>query len=256
MRSGYRLERHAASAGRPGTEMHFGARRFTTREEFLKGFRSPWMLELRAVLRELLDKDRRTFSVGAGECEHEVALAQEGYRLEGSDYLPEALEPVRRLFPEFPCRTFDVFHPEPVECDDVLVTGMDAYFDDAELLRVLSNLKGLLPPGGRLIFVLRCHDTWFTRFCDRLAFPALAFLFNRLRGGGWGLSRRGYRRTPGELRRLAEQAGFRVGSVRWAGFGVELTRLYLDRLVPMGLMRAVDRRLGWFRNMTVFELLT
>lgn len=254
MKVGYRLERLTSEAARPpGAEMHFGTRRFHSREAFLQTFGAPWRLELLDVLRELLSKERRVFSVGAGECEHELTLFLEGYRVEGSDYLPEALEPVRRLFPEFPCRTFDVFHPEPVDYDDALITGLDAYFDDAQILEILTNLK---KPGGRVIFVLRCHDTWFTRFCDALAFPALAYVFNRLRGGGWGLSRRGYRRRPAEFRALAERAGYRVGRVRRAGYGVELTRLYLDRLVPLGLLAAIDRTVKSFYNMTIFELLT
>ena len=64
----------------------------------------------------------------------------------------------------------------------------------------------------------------------------------------------GYRRTRSEIRAHIERAGYRVGRVRYAAFGLVLARLPL----PGGLLRLaaqLDRRFRVLNSATIFECL-
>jgi SAM-dependent methyltransferase len=156
-----------------------------------------------------------------------------------------------------------VLAPDPGErWDDVLIASLDYAFDDTQLKRALQNVRAVLAPGGRLVFVHRYQDTPGTRIVDRALSPALAVAMRAkalATRSGLRIVRRehGFRRTRRELRDLARQAGFRVGRVRYAGYAVELTRIDVQRRAPAlyRLARRVDRRMRTFNIATVLELI-
>jgi SAM-dependent methyltransferase len=243
--------------------MGYVAGRFQTRGELLTLNDEDWAHEVHAALRELLDPARRTLSIGSGYGEHEARLAAEGYRVVASDIVEEALTDAARLFPELETRAFNVLEPGPdAGCDDVLIASLDYAFDDEQLGRALRNVRALLPPGGRLIFVHRYQDTLGTRLIDRVLAPGLALAMRakaRMTGSGIRIVRRshGFRRTRRELRELAARSGFRVGRVRYAGFAFELFRIDVPRRVPAlyRIARRLDRRMRTLNIATVLELM-
>ena len=243
--------------------MGYRAGRFATREELLAESGADWARELHAVLRELLNPARRTLSVGSGYCEHEAQLATAGYRIVASDIVPDAMTDAARLFPELETRVFDVLDPAPDErWDDVLIASLDYALDDEQLALALRNVRKILAPGGRLIFVHRYQDTLGTRLVDCVLSPALALATStkaRMSGSGLQIVRRehGFRRTRRELRQLAGRSGLNTSRIRFAGFAVELTRIDVHRRAPAvyRIARRLDRRMKIFNVATVLELI-
>jgi len=245
--------------------MRYGARRYADADEFFSRHSAPWIEQLHAALEELLEPGREVVSLGSGECEHEIPFVVRGYAILASDLVPGAADETRRLFPSLRFRQFDILHPDATIglFDDVLITGLDFYYGDEELDLMLRNVRALLRPGGRLIFVLRYRDNWGTWLIDRVGIPVVCRVFMglaavKLTRKRFGLKPHGYRRSIREVTERASTHGFRLNRLRYAGFGVELSRLYLDRFVPPAyrLLAALDRRLHWFTNATVFEFLT
>jgi SAM-dependent methyltransferase len=243
--------------------MGYGNRRYDSPAEFLTFHSGSWIRELHQVLAELLDVRRSVLSIGSGECEHEVPFVLEGYDIVASDVVDSG-ELTRRLFPGLRFQAFDVLRPHAIGTfDDVLITGLDFYFADEDFSRLMANVRTLLRPGGRLLFTLRYRDNFATWGIDRVGIPAICAVLRfgsavGLSGRRWVMKRHGYRRSPREVIQRAADHGFRLGRVLHAGFGGELTRVYLDRFAPplYALAQAVDRRLCVFNNAIVFEFLT
>ena len=244
--------------------MRYDALRFDDADAFLEHFGEPWILELHEALRSLLDRERSVIGLGSGCGEHEVLLFRAGYDVTASDVVDSALAPTRELFPGFRAIHLDIFDPpRELAFDDVLVTGLDSYFDSERARSIFGNAAQLLRPGGRLIFALRYHDNAATRVIDDVLVPATAAVRRlrlRLAAAPLTLVRKqhGYRRTRAEIVSLAESAGYRLGRIRFAGFAFETTRIGLDRHAPRlyELLRRADRRLRVLNNVTVFEFLT
>jgi SAM-dependent methyltransferase len=237
--------------------MRYDQETVASREAFLATTAQPWVIEVRAALRELLDPDRAALSIGSGRGEHEVALHLEGYDIVASDLVDDALDDACRLFPGFRAMRFDVLAPDVEEAmfDDLLATGIDHALDDDQLRTLFASARRITRPGGRVILVHRYRDSVVTRLVDQVLLPAWA-LSRNLRRGGTRLVRRqhGWRRTRSEIRALARECGYDTGRVRHAAFAMELARLP----VPRGVLRAVarvDRRLHAFSSATVFEFL-
>ena len=242
--------------------MGYGGRTYESPAQFLEAHAHDWVRELHAVFRELLDPTRAVLSIGSGECEHEIPFVLDGYDILSTDVVASATESVR-LFPALRFQLFDVLNPTPIgHFDDVLVGGLDFYFPDSQFSRLLGNIRGLLRPGGRLVFTLRYRDNLATWMIDRFGIPLCCSLSRivaaaRRTGVRWKLKPHGYRRSIREIVAAAARHGFRPGRIRHAGFGVELTRVYLDRVPPLyRLARAIDKRLHVFNNAVVFEFLT
>ncbi len=237
--------------------------RFDTRDEFLAYCEQEWIVELREALERLLDKDRSVLSLGSGKGEHEVPLFLDGYDIAASDIVADALEDAARLFPGFRALRFDILDPPgDAAYDDVLMTGIDAFLDDSQLERALHNARGILNPGGRVIFVLRYPDNAATRFIDRALLPAEAALRRRLgrvpQGKRIVKRAHGHRRSRGEVVALAQRCGFAIGRIEHAAYGMELDRVRAIGAVPRlrGAVKRMDRRLTKLNSATVFELLT
>jgi SAM-dependent methyltransferase len=242
--------------------MGYGSRTYDSPAQFLEAHAQDWVRELHAVFRELLDPQRSVLSIGSGECEHEIPFVLEGYDILSTDVVDSAAES-QRLFPSLRFQLFDALNPTPIgRFDDVLVGGLDFYFPDREFSRLLANIRDLLRPGGRLVFTLRYRDNVATWMIDRVGIPATCWLLRlaasiRRTGSRWALKPHGYRRSIREIVEAAARHGFRLGRMRHAGFGVELTRVQLDRIPPLyRLARGIDRRLHVFNNAVVFEFLT
>ena len=230
--------------------MEYGARSYASGEEFLAAHDHRWVHELHVAYAELLDRDRTILGVGSGEGEHEVLLLRAGFDVIASDVVADSLDTAAALFDELRVEHFDAFFPRPLACDDVLVTGLDFYFEDGAVVRMLEALRALVEPGGKIVFTLRYRANAATWLVDRAVLPVLAA---RRRRAGETLVRKhhGYRRSPRDIRRLAKSAGLEVGRVRHAGLGMELARM---RPVP-GWAVSVDRRLKLLNSAVVFELL-
>ena len=231
--------------------MAYESGRYRSAEDFLAQHSDRWVLELHEALRDLLDKDRTVLSIGSGAGEHEALLAQEGYDIVASDIVEEAMKDAASLFPNLRVARFDVFDgAPPVAPDDVLVTGIDFYFDDAQTHRLFHRLRDITPRGGRVIFTLRYRANPATWLIDRIGLPALAAA-QRVRGRRLVRKAHGFRRSERAIRAFATGAGFEVGRVRRAGYAVELERLGISS----GHLTRLDRRLGILTIATVFELL-
>jgi SAM-dependent methyltransferase len=242
--------------------MGYGSRTYESQAEFLRAHAQDWVRELHEVFRELLDPGRTVLSIGSGECEHEIPFVLDGYDILSTDVVASASES-QRLFPTLRFQLFDVLNPTPIgRFDDVLIGGLDFYFPDREFSCLLGNTRGLLRPGGRLLFTLRYRDNLATWLIDRIGIPLCCSMSRlvaaaRQNGVRWVLKPHGYRRSIAEIVATAARHGFRLGRIRHAGFGVELTRVYLDRVPPLyRLARAIDRRVHIFNNTVVFEFLT
>jgi SAM-dependent methyltransferase len=251
----------------PGTaeefaeSMGYDATHYVTRDDLMRHASHRWIAELRAVLRELLDRRRPVLSVGSGKCEHEAPLAEEGFDITASDLQLDSLKDARRLVPQLKVMRYDALRPSIEQVfDDVLATGIDYALDDESLSRFLVATRTVVRPGGRLILVHRFQDTAATRVIDRALLPAWA-RFRRLRYRRRGESVRvlrrehGIRRTRAEIRAAAVRAGWRVGRVRHAGAAMELSRLPLPTAVVEAVARA-DSRAHRLNNATVLELLS
>ena len=243
--------------------MGYGRRRYASQAEFFQVHGADWIRELHDALDELLDKKRAVLSVGSGECEHEIPFVRDGYDVLASD-LVDAAEEARRLFPELRFEQLDVLRPIRLgPFDDVLMTGLDSYFADDQLDRILENVRAVLRPQGRLIYVLRYRDNFVTALIDGVGIPTSCVMLKLaskigLSHSSWQMKRHGYRRSLREVADIASHHGFRLGRVRHAGFGVELMRIHLHRVAPplYALARALDRRAHVLNNAVVFEFLT
>jgi len=243
--------------------MGYDKRRYVSQAEFIQIHDAAFNAELHDALGQLLDKTRAVLSIGSGECEHEIPFVREGYDILASDLVDAAAE-ARRLFPRLRFEQLDVLQPIRLgPFDDVLMTGLDFYFAADELDRILENVRDVLRPQGRLIFVLRYRDNFATSIIDAVGIPISCALLRLASKIGlshtvWQMKRHGYRRSVRELVDIAAQHGFRIGRVRHAGFGVELTRIFLHRVAPplYALARALDRRAHILNNAVVFEFLT
>lgn len=243
--------------------MSYGKLEASTAEEYLAHYDSAYEREVHAALLDLLDRERTIIAIGSGECEIEIPFFLEGYSIVGSDLVPEAFEPVVKLFPGFRARKLDIFHPEPGETfDDVLSSGgFELYYDNTQLLQALKNCRRLLKPGGRLILNLRMLDTWAIKVTDFVGMPLMCFALNvnawlRRKKHRYTLRQIGYRRRRPEMVRIARQAGFRLGRVRYGGFGMEAMRFFPLRIYLPWLYHLIlraDRKLCLLNGASIFE---
>lgn len=242
--------------------MHYGETPFPSREDFLNAHGSDWEMELHYALKDLLEPSRSVLGLGSGECEHEIRFFMEGYNIAGSDVVAEAFSRSIQLFPGFKGFEFDIFTPDIKEqYDDLLVTGLDFYFDRPTAQKIFDNARHLLKENGRLIFVLRYQDNLLTWLIDVVGIPIYYLLLKKLMGilrgksGRYQMKFHGYRRSRNEIVGMAFKAGFRLKRVKYAGYGVELMRVNLHNDFPglYAMFRRLDRRLCLLNNATVFE---
>lgn len=246
--------------------MGYGKNEYASAEAFLDSYQASYYHEMQAALRDLLVKNRSVLSIGSGECEIEVPLFRDGYAICGTDIVPEAFRRTQELFPGFRAFYFDIFNPSIQDrFDDILSAGgLDIYYDDAGLHRIFENARGLLKPRGRLLFTLRMHDNVATWLVDYVGMPSMLAALNtnawlRRRSYHYRLRAIGRRRTPTQIIAMAKSAGFRLGRVRYAGFGGEAKRFFfIRRFFPRmaAWIDRIDRRWRLLNVATVFEFLS
>jgi hypothetical protein len=225
-----------------------------------------WILELNAILRTTLKKGRRTIGIGSGHGEHELLLLRDGFDVVASDICIEPLTHTQSLFPQLPILKLDAFTDEPAsKYDDILITGMDFYFDDAQVQQLLTQVARWLDPqtpNPRVILTNRYPKNPLTWAIDHVVLPAEAQLKNvhgRMVGSETYFARKlhGYRRDFSDVRRLAAAAGFSVGEVLHASYGSELKRSSVLNRLPrlVDLMVQFDQRWHLTNSANVFELI-
>jgi SAM-dependent methyltransferase len=239
--------------------MRYRTDKFETEDDFLAYCKGGWRPEVHEALARVLRRERSILSIGSGLGEHEVPFARAGYDITASEIVPGALQQAARFFPELKTRFLDVLDPDlSVRYDDVLVASLDYVLDDEQLERLLLNVKLLLRPRGRLIFVQRYNDNLATWAIDEVFQPLWA-RWQRARRPWLGLVRKqhGYRRTRREIETMANRLGYRLGRVEHAGFGAELQRIGIDLKLPRAyaVVRRLDRLVHVFNVATLFEFL-
>lgn len=239
-----------SDVGQYAATMGYEPGRFTTPEDFLRAHDQRWVHEIHNALCELLDRGRTVLSIGSGEGEHDVLLHLAGYDVIATDVVPGVLDDAARLFPGFRTARLDAFSDDEIACDDVLATGMEFYFDDAGLSRLMRAVRRRLEPGGRFVIVQRYRDTPGAWAVDRIALPLSAGL-RRVRGERLTRKAHGYRRSIADIERVAAGARFRIGRVRHAAFAMELERV----LPAPGFVVRADRRAHLLNSAVAIELL-
>ena len=246
---------------------HAIAERVKNKEDFLEEFcSSPWVKEFHETLEKVLVKDRKTLGLGSGHGEHELLFYLKKYDITASDIVFDALEPAQDLFPGFPVLFMNILEPIcDSEWEDLLITGLDSYFNDEQTEQIFRNCRKLLQRGNldrdrRLIFTLRYNDNWVTTIIDTVILPMESLMKNfffKITGKN-KVSRKkhhGYRRSRKKIIKFAEKEGFEYKQVLYAGHGVECTRSSIFNRMPKFIdgMRALDKKLHMFNNITVFE---
>lgn len=216
------------------------ASKFSDQESFLANFQNRANKELNEILNKLLKKERTILGIGSGFGEHEIPFYLGGYNITASDIVIEPLRTTQQLFKTFKVRLFDLFHPNlDIPYDDILITGLDFYFDDERAKALFKNAAYVLQNAGntgvregkekRLIFTLRYNDNFATYVIDNLVIPLEAFIKNVIfmlfnYNKRCVKKQHGYRRTRKEIVSLAAVNGFELVSAQHAGYGIELTR--------------------------------
>lgn len=230
-----------ATPGDFSESLRYDGFRFANQEEFLhRCCQQVWIQEVHEVLRQWISPADATLSIEPGLGEHEVFLFHHGYDVTASDFVAGSCDEAMRLFPGFRSVCLDILTPPSESRYDVVLMlgGMDQYFDDADLVRAFQKTKILLRQKGRLIFSIRHHDNICTRLIDHALWPLVVTIQNikyALQGWSerWRRRIHGYARSGREVMRIAEQAGYGMGRVGDAGFGVEWTRLGLTCTCPV-----------------------
>jgi hypothetical protein len=240
-----------------------------SREDFERVFLSnKWHDDFRRQLGRLLKPDRNTLSVGSGFGEIEVPFILQGHQITCSDIVIDALAHTRMLYPSFHYLRLDILNASVEDSyDDILITGLDFAFDDAQVRKLFSSCADILKRSARsspkrLIFTLRYNDNFATRLIDRFVLPFEASLANAtytLKGSNYRMRKKvsGFRRSRDEVVALAHASGFSVGRVLHCGFGVEFARsIILGMARPLvAAVARVDRLLTVFNNVTIYEFI-
>ena len=243
--------------------------KFVDREDFISGFFSYRPnREFNAALRQLLSKDRAIFGVGSGFGEHEILFHLDGFRITASDIVEFPLKVTSGIFPDFKVRFFDIFGSSlPEACDDLLITGLDSYFDDTKVKQLFNNTVVILrklagQKQKRLIFVLRYQDNPFTWFIDRLLLPFEAALknlcFKLIRANKICRKKHhGNRRSIREISFFAANSGYKLNRLMFAGFGAELHRSSMLNRFPLlqKIISFCDKFLKVFNSIIIFEFI-
>lgn len=228
---------------------------YLTRDQFLKKNCSHrWISELHHAYDKALSKEHLTIGIGSGYGEHELLLHLEGYPILASDIIPGLSSQLSTLFPEFQGLTIDIFTDDISEklketnknlgADfDLLVSGLDSYFDSDTTQVLFNNLARNLDNGRILVFTLRYPDSVSRRMIEFCLYSE-ALVTHLLWGKGIIQKHHGYRKTVKEIIDYADKAGLRIITIEPVMLGCECSRnrilnyfqglcILIDRLIPL-----------------------
>lgn len=226
-----------------------------TQDEFLKRYCSEkWVSELHRAYERGLSKERLTIGIGSGYGEHELLLHLKGYPILASDIIPDLSNKLSTLFPEFRGLTIDIFTNDIHEIVkkvnnysgmdfDLLVTGLDFYFDSNTTQVLFNKLAQNLAKGAFLVFTLRYPASTSRRIVEFFLYSEAQFN-HWVRRKGIIQKHHGYRKSVKEIIAFADSAGFRVLSIEPVMLGCECSRnrilglfqgvcILIDGLIPL-----------------------
>jgi hypothetical protein len=191
-----------------GETMEYNERRFTTQKEFLDELCSPYFVrELHEVYQTFFKKDRLIIGIVSGFGEHELLFFLKGYKIISSDVIPDLSRKVSDLFPGFRGLTLDIFSDDIrtklrtnniKETEyDILVCGMDFYFEEQTAQVLFDKLAANLSQGSNLVFTLRYPDSISRKFVEFWLYSE-AVMNNKIRRQGIIQKHHGYRRSVHE----------------------------------------------------------
>lgn len=237
-------------------------------EDFEKAFFSQfWVQDFHRVLGQVLQKDRKTLSIGSCFGENEAPFIKQGYDLVCSDINENVIHHMKRVFGEDRFIFLDIFHPpkERNAYQDLLITGLDYAFDDGKTREIFKSCRHLLDAStakdGRLLFTLRYQDSLATKCIDLGLLPLENGLKNTMMAMKGTRTRylkkmHGFRRSRHEIVQMAREEGFFLERVFHGGYGVELMRSGFfanNAHFVKKLIRRTDAHLKLFNNLTLFE---
>jgi len=211
---------------------------FKTQKDFFdRFFTNLWINDLNSVYSRLLSKINCTIGIGSGVGEHELLLFHEGFDVIASDIIPGLSEQTTQLFPGFKTITIDIFNDDIIQkinekfdisSDnfDILITGLDFYFNNEDTQRLFDICSGYLKKGNNLIFTLRYPDSISRRLIEFWLFIE-AIINHYVFKKGIIQKEKGYRRKRKEIVKMAEKAGFVLNMEIPSMFGCECTRCRL-----------------------------
>jgi len=222
-----------------------------TSSDFKSYFSSEWIDELHKIYEKYLRKDVVTVGVGSGVGEHELLLSEKGYDVIASDILPELSRKTAGLFPGFRFMTLDIFKDDVLrtlenDCGlkapefDILVCGLDFYFDDAKASELFECLAHNVKKGSYLIFTLRYRDYFLAPAVEAYQYFE-AFLLSALKRKKVICKKHGYRRTAGEIIKMADAAGFFCERKHIAMYACEWHRSKLGSKILRYIFKFTDK---------------
>jgi hypothetical protein len=232
---------------------------FSCYSDFLKRFFVGGNVDLHNELCKVLDKNILTFGVGSGYGEHEFLLHKKGFNIIASDIIPEIGAPLKKLDNSFTHVTFDIFNDKFIEIADIgtkrfdiLVSGMDAYFDNDQLRNLFKSLMDGSSADSKLFYVLS-YRNYFLAGMIEFFIKLDARLKSLLLGKYIIKKEHGYRRTESEILTIAKSLGWECEKRQPVYLGFEIWRV--DFLIRIGLFkvfRYLDRFMPIFYSRTVF----
>jgi len=212
---------------------------FSSRGEFIKTYFEGDHVRLRKydeVLKSVLRKGERIFSIASGRCVNEILLAEAGYNILCSDLEP--VPKVKEIFPDLNFVRYDVTkgHYPDQRFDTILAIQVFYLFDKEHLESILKNLKTSLKEKGRLIIdISGAQDNFLTYVIDNWIgwYEAYlkGFIFKLFKKRRLRVKKKhhGFRYTDKEFIVLVEKAGFKFSQVFCADYRTELERSYIIR---------------------------
>jgi hypothetical protein len=230
-----------------------------------------WIVDIRKELESILQKERKTLSLGSGRCEHEIPFIKKRYDITCSDIVMQPMKKTKQLYKDLQYRFFDILEPSfDIIYDDILITGLFYAFDDRRLIQASTNIYKLLKShNSRFILIHRAKDSLFTRFIDNIVLPTESHIFAFVRNLIKHLLKKkdiitdvsvvkrhhGYRRSEREIIELVTSCGFSLSQVIHTAHENEIERSKILRTRQIQKFLAfLSRTLFSFANyVTIFE---
>jgi SAM-dependent methyltransferase len=188
-------------------------------------------------LKKNIDKGSEVLSIGSGQCVNELLLKEEGFNITCSDLDQFYKKETEKIFPDIRFIKFDITKSSSEhKFDCVISLSMFYLFDEAELLKVFTNVANSLKAGGSFIFDPGgAEDNFLTRIIDDFICVFESHLIKvaqkviRRKHCVVTKKHQGYRTTNNEIIAIARKAGFQLKDIKCVDYISELrfrTRLF------------------------------